>query len=151
MNQDPVYETQRELAQDLDLPSLARPYLQEAAKWAKRLSILGFIILGLFVLISIIAPLALSSTGRSVMNEFASVSNTVSIFKIAQAILCFFPIFFLYRFATQTQKAIKTHDNDSLVFGLQSLKSFFKFFGMVAIIVFSIYVVLYLFMGPLIL
>ena len=43
--------------------------------------------------------------------------------------------YFLFRFASQTQKAIATHDQDRLTNGFANLKTYFIFFSILMIIV----------------
>jgi hypothetical protein len=43
--------------------------------------------------------------------------------------------YFLYRFATQTQKAIATYDQDKLNNGFSNLKTYFVFFSIIMILI----------------
>ncbi len=134
----------------LHLDYANRTNLSEAAKWAKFLAILGFIMCGiLFIMAFFIGSIltAISGIGNlSGMGELEGSPGpsffqgaTLTIFYILIALLYVLPCLFLYRFADKMQTAIKTEDPTALNLSFQNLKSLFKFMGILTIVVLSFY------------
>ncbi|MBR9922370.1 MAG: DUF5362 domain-containing protein [Bacteroidetes bacterium] len=126
--------------EDLGLTQMAKNYLHETAKWARLLSIVGFVFIGLIVIMALFAGAFLSSTMQEMQQSGIPFGGTfITIIYLAVAALYFFPTLYLYRFATRTKLAIETQDTDQLTSGLENLKSTFKFMGILMIVVLSIY------------
>ena len=119
----------------MELNQQSKDFLNEAAKWATILSIIGFISIGLLVIMSfsigsILATLPTSDLGVS--------AQVLSIVYLIIAGIYFIPIYFLFQFGIKTKKAIAENDTDLLTFGLKKLKSHYKFIGIVMIIGFAL-------------
>lgn len=122
------------------------PYLAEAAKWAKFLAILGFIFCALIVIGALFAGTFISgilSQIEAQNNAMASpISGTVlAIYYALVALLYFFPCLFLFNFASKTQTAIRNNDQIYLNLSFKNLKSFFKFWGILTVIILCIVVI----------
>jgi hypothetical protein len=117
-------------------------YLNEIRKWAKFLSILGFIGVGIIVLLAL-------SIG-SIMNLISALSPTplpvspffLTVFYLLIALLYFFPVLFLYRFSTKMKIALEERNETELTDSFSNLKSMFKFMGVMAIVILSIYLLI---------
>jgi hypothetical protein len=118
-------------------------YLGETARWAKFLAIIGFIMCTLIVLAGIFAGTVFSSLGDNF--GMGALGVGAAIFYILIALLWFFPCLFLYRFAVRTQVALRNNEQQNLTAGLANLKSYFKFVGILTIVVISIYILLFIF------
>lgn len=123
--------------------SRIQDYLLEAAKWAKFLSILGFIGVGFMVIFSLFMGIG--------MGSLASLSTLggglfISFIYLIIAALYFFPLLYLFKFATNVKRGILNHDNETLVESFKNLKSTFKFLGIYSIVVLSLYLLIFLFM-----
>jgi hypothetical protein len=128
------------------------PYLAEAAKWGKFLSILGFIFCALIILMGLFAGTLMSTMFSQFETQspgsFGAISGTViMVYYIVIAIVYFFPCLFLFNFASKMQTAIRNNDQVYLNTSFRSLKSFFKFWGIVTIIVLCIFVIAIIFAG----
>jgi hypothetical protein len=126
-----------------------KSYLLETAKWAKFLSILGFIGLGLIVLglLGMMAAggAALSQLENSGLGSLGGAGmGMISLLYIALLALYFFPIYYLYKAADGLQKGIRSGNNDDLTNGFRYFKSHYKFIGIFTIIVISIYLIIIL-------
>lgn len=119
-----------------------REYLKETAKWANFLAILGFIGLGLMA-IAIIAMLFLNGS-RS--NNYSNVggSSFIAVFYILLAVFYYYPINYLYKFSVDITKGVNSNDQELFTSGFKSLKSLFKFQGILTIVVISIYIFIFL-------
>ncbi len=127
-----------------------KAFLLETAKWAKFLSILGFIGLGIMMLVLLITMLA----GATVIDQFeysklrttGALSGGIgTFFALAILALYFFPIYYLYKAADGIQKGIRNGNHEELTSGFSNLKSHYKFIGIFTIIIVSIYILVFLF------
>ena len=123
----------------LDQPSTG--YLGEAAKWAKFLAILGFIFCAFMVIAALFAGSMMSSMMSSA-GGFGTMfgGGFVTVLYLLFAALYFFPCLFLYRFASQIQDAIHNNEQAKLQGSFRSLKSFFRFVGILTIIAIAFYI-----------
>jgi hypothetical protein len=118
-------------------------FLREVAKWSKFLSIVGFVGMGLALLVVIFA----GSVSSTVLNNPAY-GGTNSMYGgpffqivllVAFMLIYFFPCFYLFRFATKMQVALRNNDQETLNASFENLKSCFKFMGIFTIVILSIY------------
>lgn len=126
---------------DLQLDQQAGSYLGEAARWARFLSILGFIFCGLLILAGVFM-------GSFVAGAFSNMNiggpslfsgPLVSAIYIAVALFYFFPCFYLFNFGSKMRTALRNNDQEMLAGSFKNLKSCFKFFGILAIIALGLY------------
>lgn len=119
----------------MELNDQSKNYLLEIARWATILSVIGFIVIGLLVIVSFSAGAILAESPYS---ELGISPQILSITYLIIAGVYFIPIFFLYQFGTKTKNAIDNNNTDLLTFGLKKLNSHYKFIGIVMIIIFGI-------------
>ena len=124
----------------------SRAHLSEAAKWAKFLAIVGFVMCGLIVVIAIFAGSFFAMLSRSYNDGYRSSATLtggmgafIAIFYIGIAILFFLPYLFLFRFATRMKAALITNDQLTLNTSFQNLKIMFRYVGILTIVMLSFY------------
>ena len=115
------------------------PYLAEAAKWAKFLAILGFIVCALIILVALFAGTFISTMFTQLEPQSSITSAPISgtvviIYYVLIALLYFFPCLYLFNFASKMQAAIRNNDQVYLNNSFKNLKSWFKFCGILAVI-----------------
>ena len=116
-------------------------YLSEAAKWAKFIAILGFIFCGFMVLGALFAGAMISTAMSDAFGGGSAIGGgAFTIIYLALAALYFFPCLYLFRFASKVQVSIRNNDQEVLTNSLQNLKSYFKFLGILFIIIISLYI-----------
>ena len=119
----------------------SKEFLKETAKWTKFLAILGFVGIGLMVLVSLVmlfAPSSLMSNG-----DFPFGGKIfMMLLYLAFAVLYYFPISYLYQFSENTKKAIENNDNNAIRDAFEFLKSHYKFMGILTIILLSFYAII---------
>jgi len=124
-------------------------YLNEAAKWAKFLSIIGFIICAMLILTGFFSGTLLPTSLNEVDTDLKSMENIstgfFTIWFIVVAILYFFPCLYLFNFASKMQTALKNNDQVSLNNSFRNLKSCFKFWGIFLIIILCFYSLIIIF------
>lgn len=113
-------------------------YIVTISKWGKFLSILGFIGIGLMV----IAALFMGSMVASLSNipEGVSSGTMITVVYLIIAVVYFFPVLYLYKASTNLGAGIDSGSEESLTEGFKNLKSHYKFIGIFAIVILSIYV-----------
>jgi hypothetical protein len=122
-------------------------YLNEAAKWAKFLSIIGFIICVMLIITGLFSNTLLTAS----INEVDASLNTsgskilLTVWFIIIAVLYFFPSFYLYTFASKMQIALRNNDQESLNASFRNLKSCLKFWGIFLIIILCFYALVMVF------
>lgn len=127
----------------MQLTEQAKKYLMEASKWANFIAIVGFIAIGLLIIMSfsigtIMANLPEGSLGGLSPKFF-------SFFYLIAAGIYFIPVFFLFQFGQKTRQALLQDDHNLLTFGLKKLRSHYKFIGVLFIIFIALYFLLILF------
>jgi len=121
--------------------------LNETRRWTKFLSIMGFIGIGLIVLLALFIG--------SILNFVASMSPTpfqfptffITFIYLVIALLYFFPVFYLYRFSTKMEIALRDNDETELASSFENLKAMFKYIGIMTIVVMSIYLLIIIGVG----
>ena len=131
----------------LSLNDLAIDALRESAKWCMFLAILGFIFIGLMVIIGAIMGVAMAAIpdnnpafGGS-MNPFMAIKGYLGIFYILLAVLYFFPVYYLFNYAKGIKQAVQSGNSDVLSNALVSLKSHHKFLGIMTIVMIALYII----------
>ena len=122
----------------LDQPSIN--YLSEAARWSRFLSIIGFIYCGFMVILGLFFGTVMRmmpTVGDSGMTTIGS--SFFGVFIIIMSLVMFFPALYLWNFSSKIRKAFNNNDQPLLTESLKNLKSFFKFYGILLIVVLSFY------------
>lgn len=127
------------------LTTAAVGFLQESAKWSKFMAIIGFIGIGLMVLVSLFMAIGFSAMGASTMPELPFSMSAFSIIYVLFAAIYFFPVYYLYQYATKTSAALHSKNKKLLADGLENLKSHHKFLGIFTLILVSLYGLIFVF------
>jgi uncharacterized membrane protein len=134
----------------LEIEELSFRFLSESAKWGKFLSIVGFVLCGLLVILALFVG-TIMGTAFSQLEGAGMVgggmSIMVTIIYLLIAALYFFPCLYLFRFSTKMKKALNESNQAELTSSFENLKSCFKFMGIMTIVLLSIYAMVFLFGG----
>jgi hypothetical protein len=115
-------------------------YLNITRKWTMFLAILGFIGIGILIIIGVIAGVFLSAFKTAeIPSGFPE--WMISVFIIVLAIIYFFPVLYLFRFSKHTSNAVNTMDKEEMRKAFKNLKSYFLYCGILIIIVLAMYIV----------
>jgi len=117
-------------------------YLLEIAKWSRFLGIIGYIGVGLLILISFFIGSFLNLLPLSELHTVPV--STLSIVYFILAGIYFFPINYLFQFSKNLRISLETENQDSLETAFKNLKSHYKFIGMFVAVIISMYAVLFL-------
>jgi len=114
-----------------------KSYLMETAKWGKFLAIVGYVVMGLLVLLAIVMMFAMSVVSQFAQSKFPL--WMLGLVYILLAGIYYIPVTYLYKFSVQMQKAIQMQNEGLLTSGFQNLKSLFKFMGIFTIVMLALY------------
>jgi len=121
-----------------------RAMLSSTAKWAKFLGIMGFIACG-FILLAALSLFMLGNNLSEIPNMPASMTGgLLGTFYLLVAAFYFFPSRYLYQYAEKLNLAIQSEDETQLILALDKNKSFFKFMGIMTIVVIGLYVLMFI-------
>ena len=137
------------MEEKLSLNELAIDALRESAKWCMFLAIVGFIGLGFMVLAGAFMSVAMSAMPDNpaignAMGPLGAVKAYIGLIYILFAVLYFFPIYYLYKYAAGTKRAVQTENSDELSDALVNLKSHHKFLGITTIVLISLYILIFI-------
>lgn len=117
--------------------------LKETAKWARLLAILGYVGVGFTALVGVLIGFVGVVNGIDLPGSISSVTMT-GVY-LGMALLYFFPVHYLFRFSSGMRSALSLVDQQALEQGLVYLKRHYKFMGIMAIVICSLYVLIFVF------
>lgn len=125
--------------EQLTLNGASKSFLRETAKWSKFLSILGFIGLGIMLIASFFIGSIYNEMpqAQEIPFDFGGIMTGLY---IVFALIYIFPIYYLYQFSVKMKQALISKDDAVLAKAFEMLKGHYKFIGVFAIIILSIYV-----------
>lgn len=131
-----------------NLQLTSQSFLKETAKWAYFLSIVGFVGIGMLILLSVFMGTIFSKLG--VFNSGMSPApmmgvGFITFLYLIIAVLYFFPVYYFFQFSSKAKAAFSRNDNEALTTSFEYLKSHHKFLGILSIVILSIYGVVFLF------
>lgn len=127
---------------ELQLNASAVEFLRESAKWSKFLAIIGFVGIGLMVLAGIFMGTVMSFLPMGNTSGETVPFGIISFLYIIMAALYFFPVYYLFKYATGIKNALNTKNSDLLADGFGHLKSHHKFLGIMMIVLLSLYAII---------
>ncbi|HKI88166.1 MAG TPA: hypothetical protein VKA38_04000 [Draconibacterium sp.] len=114
-------------------------YLDGAGKWGKFLSILGFVFMGLMVVIGIIMSIALSFIPLPETGMFPFPPFLIGFIYLIIGTIYFLPILYLYRFSTGIKQALQLKNQNQFAKAFFNLKALYRFIGILMIVFLVLY------------
>ncbi|MCO5285840.1 MAG: DUF5362 family protein [Chitinophagaceae bacterium] len=135
------------ISNDLQITPTVEVYLGETAKWGRFLAIIGFVLTGLFVILAFTFTTFMSSAMNDLYGPaMGPLTSGMMVNFLIIAVLMFFPSLFLLRFSSRMKEAIAEINQGALESSFESLKSLFKFYGIITLIVLGIYLLAFVVM-----
>jgi len=131
-------------AAQLQITQEAVSFLATTAKWTKFLAILGFIMTGFLIIAGIVVAVFFSMFRTQVENLGAMTylsSPSIGLIYFVIAIIYILPVIYLNNFSNGMTRAVRSGSTERLTYALQNLKRFFKFIGLLTIILLTLYVI----------
>jgi hypothetical protein len=131
-------------APSISLNFEAQNYLRESGKWAAFLGIIGFILTGFIVIAALFAGTMMATISRlqpenSGAAIMAGMGGFVTVIYLLLALLYFFFSLYLYQFGSGIKKGITYADPLHVTTAFGKLKSFFKLWAILTIVVLCLY------------
>jgi hypothetical protein len=124
-----------------------KDYLLETSKWGKLLSIVGFVLIGLLLLLGLGVIIGFSAFSGIAHTGFPM--GAFGIIYILIAVIYYFPVNYLNKFSGQMKQGLLSNDQQSVTSAFGNLKSLFKFMGIFTIVILSMYAVALIIVFPL--
>ena len=112
-------------------------YLMETSKWGKFLAIVGYVGIGILILIAIFMMIGFSKLSNIVDTGFPM--GAFGFIYIIMGALYYFPVSYLYKYSVAIKKGLDSKDITTITAGFENLKSLFKFMAIFTIVILSIY------------
>ncbi len=128
---------------DLKISSKIKSLLAEIAKWAKMVSIVGFFIGGILLVVSfalIFMGGAMTDQMKSMGQPTTVINSTTGVVYAIIAVIYYFLAKYIYDFAIYMQQAVEHNDQESIEYSFDRLRAFFKFISVAAIVAIGFYV-----------
>jgi hypothetical protein len=138
----------KNLSDQLELNGRAINYLREAAKWGKFIGIIGFVMIGIFVVFAVFMGAIFGGTAAMSNMSYgmgAMSGGMITGTYLVMALIYFFPTLYLYRFSVRTARALRDSNSELLTDGVGQLKSMFKFMGILMIVIIGLYAIIFIF------
>lgn len=141
------FESAQQFENPLTITKEIKDYLLETAKWGKFLAIVGFVGMGLLLLMGVILVIGFST--------FNSVPGVILPFRvmgfiyITIAIIYYFPIRYLFNYSVLLKNGFTSANQQEITSGFENLKSIFRFMGIFTIIVLALYALIIIVAVPL--
>jgi hypothetical protein len=131
---------------ELQVDTEATNYLGDTARWAKFLSIVGIVFCGLILLFATyLAAISSSYENAGIVSRAYGMSTGgIAVIYFVFAIVYFFPSLFLLRFSGRMNVALRNNDQILLNRSLRSLRSCFRYIGILTIILIGLMVLFFL-------
>jgi hypothetical protein len=118
---------------DLQMDTTSQNHLLETAKWGKFLSIVGFVMIALFLVSAFEVTAIFSATLSSTqMPPFMGIGLSAGF--IIVALLGFIPTLLLFQFSTKLKKSIQLGVQEGITQAFSKQKSLYKYLGVVLIV-----------------
>lgn len=154
MENQPSEETvQAQATTEVETPQLVvteemRSHFYEMAKWAKFLGIVGFVMTGLIVMSAFTMGATLSALSDNPLtanNPLLGLGGgAVTVIFILYAFIIFYPSLLLYQYSSNAKTGVLYGEQTALTTAIGKIKSLFKFWGILTIIIIAIYALIFM-------
>lgn len=128
-----------ETSQELSLTSQSIEYIRTMAKWGTFLSIVGFVFIGLLVIIALFAGAFMSQMGEDIPGWEGNMGFMITGIYLFLAAIYIYPTWKLFQFSRRAKSAITRNNTIELTESLGNLKSVFSFMGILTAIILGFY------------
>ncbi len=131
------------LSNDLLINSISQDNLNSAARWGRFLAIVGFVGIGLMLIVGLVVQTLMPTLSRTYGygNPFL---KYIAVVYIIIGVVLFLPCLYLLKFSNKMLEAIRTSNQETLDNAFMNLKSMFKFYGIVTIVILCFYALAFL-------
>ena len=132
-------ESERSAVFGMELTEHTKSLFLTMARWTKFLAILGFVLLGVFVIALCVAVLTQNGLSSSSGPERIGQIIGAGVVAILLASIYFYPTYALLMYSIKVKKAILAADQGDFDLSIKYLMNMFKYMGILLIIVLALY------------
>lgn len=122
--------------QSIQLDETSRSHMLEVGRWGKFLAIIGFVSIGILVVVGLLITII----GSSTLSAVESLTGVALLFiYLVIGAIYFYPIYAIYQYGKLIKQAIATEDQETFNAAFGYLKGSFKYIGILMLILLSIY------------
>lgn len=130
--------------------------IHATAKWARLVAILGFVFLGILLIVGLtmgsflgrVLAMNAAMTGQVMPFDPTMIGLLYGVVFLVAVVIYFFPTLFLYQYATRTLRALRGgFDAQQFSQGVGAQRSFFAYIGILMIILVGLYAIGGIFIG----
>lgn len=121
--------------------------LETTRKWSMFIAILGFIAIGILVILSLLAGVFLSVFKSGDLQLGTGESILIFGILLVFGVIYFFPVLYLYRFSKYAGHAVRLSDNTYMKKAFRNLRRYFVYIGILAIVVLAFYLIAFIASG----
>ncbi|MFD1162415.1 MULTISPECIES: DUF5362 family protein [Hwangdonia] len=132
---------------ELEIGEDIKGLLKETSSWTYLLSIIGFIGIGLMVIAGVFLGAMMGTNTFGSSNPYDAMGFPMGYFGliyVGMGLIYFFPVLYLFNFSRKMKNALSTTNKADFKSAFTNLKSHYKFMGIFAIVIISIYVLMFL-------
>lgn len=126
---------------NLELNQQAVDALRSSAKWSMFLAIIGFVGIGFMIFAALAMTSIMSMIPSSPMSPIGNLKGFISGIYIVMALIYFFPVYYLYKYASDMKIALLSSNSEMVGTALSYLKSHHKYLGISIIGIISLYII----------
>lgn len=135
----------------LSIDPVTKANLSDTARWARFLAIFGILMLVAVMIITLLGVTMYADRSVGVFPDGSSstqMGNALKIsmvaFAVVVTVITFFPLLFLLRFSNRMRRALAANDQQNLNASFLNLKIYFRYLGIVVIILLVVYLLLFI-------
>ncbi|WP_231491497.1 DUF5362 family protein [Pedobacter sp. Leaf170] len=143
-------EGQQQAEVNLVVSENMRSYIYDITKWAKFLSIVGIVVSIFIFMVAFSIPTLMNSNPKvaAQMSQLGSAgTNIITVIYLITSLLLFYPSLLLNKIASKAKKAVLFGDQESLEDSFSNLKSLFKYWGILTIMIIAFYFLMIFMVG----
>ncbi len=142
-------EQAKPAVKNLEITGDINAHLTEAGKWGSFLAILGFVFIGLMVMVGFVVSIVfafLPSAALGGSPDFPFPTFLFGLIYVVMGALYFLPLLYLFRFSSRVKQALKYQSQEKLSSAFQNLKAHYRFIGILMIVILALYVLMFIVM-----
>lgn len=127
----------------LEINNEISTYLNNAGKWTKFLSIVGFVGMGFMVMGGIVLSIVMAFIPSSETADMPFPASLLGLIYVILGSVYFIPLLYLLRFSNSIHQALRLKNQQQLTTAFLNLKKHYKFIGIMMIVMLGLYALLF--------
>jgi hypothetical protein len=141
-------EDHKEFENTLIVTEDMRSYFYDMAKWANFLAIVGFVVSGFMIISAFTVGAAMQTNPElgAMLGQIGALGTVgITIIFLLYGFAIFYPSWLMLKYATKAKQGILYNEQNNLNEALSKLKSLFKYWGILTIIIMALYAMMIVF------